>query len=356
MKKTALIEPFYTASHKYWADEIIDHSSHQITLFSLPGRHWKWRMHHSAITLATQVNNSNQQFDAFLVSDMMDLSLFKSLLKSTYKNIPVLFYFHENQLTYPFGKSKQEQTNHHYAWINFSSALVADQIAFNSAYNRSSFFEKLLPYLKQFPDFQPTDEIELLHKKSHVLHLGVDVPTLEKTTNSLTTILWNHRWEHDKNPELFFHSLFKLKEENISFQLVVLGESYSKYPPIFNEAKQRLANEIIHWGYAASKKDYWFWLNKCDLLPVTSNHDFFGISVVEAIKMGCPPLLPNRMSYPELIKKEFHEGVFYTSDNEFYDRLKKMIKNREPLHNILIKEFCWSEEINNYDNLLEMKN
>ena len=26
-------------------------------------------------------------------------------------------------------------------------------------------------------------------------------------------ILWNHRWEYDKNPEPFFQSLFRLKDE-----------------------------------------------------------------------------------------------------------------------------------------------
>ena len=109
-------------------------------------------------------------------------------------------------------------------------------------------------------------------------------------------ILWNHRWEYDKNPEEFFRALFALQEQGIEFELAVLGESYKKHPPIFSEAKTRLAEQIVHWGYAESFAEYAKWLWRADILPVTSIHDFFGISVVEAIYCGCTPLLPKRLA------------------------------------------------------------
>jgi hypothetical protein len=37
----------------------------------------------------------------------------------------------------------------------------------------------------------------------------------------------------------------------------------------------------------------------------TARHEFFGIGVVEAIACGCLPWLPDRLSYPELIPREF---------------------------------------------------
>ena len=36
--------------------------------------------------------------------------------------------------------------------------------------------------------------------------------------------------EHDKNPKLFFQTLYKLKDEGLDFRLVVMGESYSEVP------------------------------------------------------------------------------------------------------------------------------
>ncbi|TFG42538.1 MAG: hypothetical protein E4H43_03000 [Bacteroidia bacterium] len=37
----------------------------------------------------------------------------------------------------------------------------------------------------------------------------------------------------------------------------------------------------------------------------------FGISVIEAMLMGCVPLLPDRLSYPEILPEEFHEHFLY---------------------------------------------
>ena len=55
--------------------------------------------------------------------------------------------------------------------------------------------------------------------------------------NEIPILLWNHRWEYDKNPDAFFNALFQLKNKGIKFQLIVLGESYKNSPPIFKKAK-----------------------------------------------------------------------------------------------------------------------
>lgn len=360
--KILLIEPFFTGSHKQWAEGLGANSSHQITLMTLPGYHWKWRMHGAAVTLAQQFNNiPNKEFDLVLVSDMLDLAVFKALTAKFTATIPFAIYFHENQLTYPWSKSDMDvvlKRDNHYAFINYTSALCADVIFFNSAYHRDSFLHELPRFLDAFPDFQNKETVDNITKKSRVLHLAMDLQRfnkslpekLEKYPRCL--VLWNHRWEYDKNPEFFFDALITLHERGIDFRLAVLGEHFPQYPTIFDKAKATLNEKIVHWGYAANEQEYAEWLWKADLLPVTANQDFFGGSVVEAMYCNTVPLLPKRLAYPEHIPEQFQHTFFYHED-EFLVKLQKRIMDVKYLRAMNTQQWAekydWSNQIEVYD-------
>ena len=104
--KILIIEPYFEGSHKSWTLEFQKFSNHTIELLTLPGRHWKWRMHGGAITLAQQYNNLDFKPDAILTSDMLNLPLFKSIAKTD--KIPIIMYFHENQITYPWSPNDRD--------------------------------------------------------------------------------------------------------------------------------------------------------------------------------------------------------------------------------------------------------
>lgn len=125
---------------------------------------------------------------------------------------------------------------------------------------------------------------------------------------SRPVILWNHRWEHDKNPEEFFAALFTLQDSGCDFDLIVLGESFRQAPPIFAEARARLVGRIRQFGYAESPDQYAAWLKQGDVVVSTARHEFFGISVIEAVRAGCRPVLPDRLSYPGLFPAEYLYG------------------------------------------------
>ena len=129
--------------------------------------------------------------------------------------------------------------------------------------------------------------------------------------SKIPLIVWNHRWEFDKNPNDFFQALFILAERGIDFRVAVLGECFSKQPKEFILAREALGDRIVHFGYAESFADYAAWLWRTDILPVTSKQDFFGASVVEAIYCGCLPLLPRRLAYPEVLPVQQFAGCFY---------------------------------------------
>lgn len=356
--KILVVEPFYTESHRSWLDGFISNSSHEVEKLTLDGYHWKWRMHGAAVTLANKYIARRLQPDLILCSDMLDVNVFVGLLRQHIRNIPIGIYFHENQISYPWSpedKDTELGRDRHYGFINYTSALTADFVLFNSRYHQSSFLEGLHKFLSEFPDHQNLETIDIINDKSGVLPLGLDLkkfdPFIGKAIqpNEVPVILWNHRWEYDKGPELFFEVLFRLKEEGRKFKLMVLGKTYPRMPVIFDKAKQILKDEIIEWGYMENFEEYARCLSLADILPVTSNQDFFGISVAEAIYCRCFPLLPSRLSYPEHVRED---NCFYDNELELYEKLTKLLDDhpRKPAVDLTIIEgYDWKHQILRYD-------
>ncbi len=346
MQKILLLEPFFTGSHQSWAEGILRFSRHEVRILSLPGRHWKWRMHSGAVTLAKQFLQMDFQPDLILATDMLDFSTFLGLTRSKSTGVPTAIYFHENQITYPWSATDPDvslKRNNQYGFMNYTSALVADKIFFNSDYHRHSFVNALPSFLKQFPDYQEVENVDLIAKKCKTLYLGVNLKRFDsfKIADKFTEplLVWNHRWEYDKNPEGFFKALFRLKKEGITFKVAVLGERYKTSPAIFKKAEKELANEIVQFGKVKEFGDYAKWLWRADILPVSNKQDFFGQSVVEAMYCNCFPILPNRLAYPEHIPSHLHSTYFYDTDEAFYQLLKKAIQNIREIREETVQSF-----------------
>ncbi len=360
--KIAIIEPFYSGSHKQWLDGFMEHSSHDIDAYTLSGRYWKWRMHGAAVTLADKFLATDKNYDLILVTDMIDLAQFKARVSTRIKATPIWIYFHENQLAYPWSANDKDvklNRDLHYAWINICSAHLADRVVFNSRYNRDSFLNLGFRYLETLPDHQCSYMIDDIRQKSHILPLGLNLSELDHEPaldNREHVIIWNHRWEEDKNPNLFFETLMQLSAMHLPFQLIVLGKDYSRSPKIFELAKHRLSHHIRHWGYASDRRQYIQLLHQATILPVTSYHDFFGISVMEAAYCGCSLLMPNRMSYPDLFG---NIAQYYNSDEEFSEMLIKHLQAPVSTKNFeyknQLKTYDWQNIIYRYDAFFAME-
>lgn len=349
------LEPFYGGSHKYFTDGLIENSSHTFELLTLPDKFWKWRMRGAAIYFAEQIKDLTM-FDGIIVSNMLSLSDLKAVLGGSPP--PFILYFHENQILYPLSDGEKEDL--HYGFTDITSALCADHILFNSGFHRNAFINALKPFISRFPDKNPYWVIEKIESKSKVLYPGCYLETSAqnpKRSKNFPLIIWNHRWEHDKNPEDFFKALFQLKDEGIFFKLVVLGEQYHNSPEIFNEAKLRLKENIIHFGFIETYAEYKEWLLKGDIVISTSLQENFGISVIEAIGSGNFPLLPDRLSYRELILPNYHKLCIYKNQKDLMTKLKKLIRyyNREIVDDLRIQNlrFSWGKMKIEYDEFLE---
>lgn len=360
----ALIEPFFGGSHRAWAEGLKRHSQCEIELFGLSDRFWKWRMHGGAVTLAHMLLESQKQFDLILASDMLDASVFLAQIRQRYPAIPIVLYMHENQLTYPWSPTDPDVSRKrdvHYGYINYTSALAAEAVLFNSDYHRVGFLDACESMLRRFPDHQNLDSLKALIAKSRTLHLGLDLSFFDsckplKAEERPPLILWNHRWEYDKNPEGFFRMLFVLAAEGLDFEVAVLGECYSDCPEIFKEAEKTLNDRLLHFGFCESREAYAAWLWRADILPVTSCQDFFGISIVEACYCGAIPLLPNRLSYPELLPPKAQNDYLYDSEDELLSKMRGMLKEKKEFpENIRehVAQFDWKVQIKSYDHCFQ---
>jgi glycosyltransferase involved in cell wall biosynthesis len=314
-----VLEPYYGGSHRAFLAGLIHHLPYAFDLLTLPAHSWKWRMRlaapHFAGVLATDPQYAGKTFDRIFCSSLVDVAALRGLLPSHLRTVPLLTYFHENQFAYPM--QVPEARDVHFGLTNLTTALASDGLAFNSQYNLDSFLAGCKELLAKMPDMSLVGYEEAIRAKATILHPGLDFSEIdscpaERQTGRPPVLVWNHRWEHDKNPELFFNTLYAFAEQGVPFGLIVLGESFRSQPPVFTQARERLAERIIHFGYAEDRQEYCKLLCQGDIVVSTANHEFYGMAVLEAVRAGCRPLVPDRLAYRELFAPEFRyeDGAF----------------------------------------------
>lgn len=310
------LNPWHGGSHRAFLEGWMQHSRHDFTVLPLPPTKWKWRMRHAAVTFSRD-QTLHQSYDVLCCTDMLNLAEFRGLCPPEIRQLPAVAYFHENQLTYP--TQQADERDLHFAYSNLTTALAADAVWFNSAFHKDEFLSALPPFLRRMPDYSCLDSVADIEARSAIQSPGIDAPPVPlsgerkpaRPTGPIR-LVWVSRWEHDKNPELFFTALRELLDGGIEFRVSVLGESFRNSPACFAEARQWLSDRIDHWGFAADRSEYLRILRESHTVVSTAGHEFFGIAVIESVAAGCVPLVPDALAYPETLGSDprwFHDGT-----------------------------------------------
>lgn len=357
--RVALLEPFFGGSHRAAAEGWARHSRHDVRLEALPPRFWKWRMRGAALEFARRLEPRLAEVDVVFATALLDVAQLKALLPA---RVPTVLYFHENQVAYPPRPGEEAaERDLQFAFTNLASALAADRVGFNSTFQREAFGEALETLLRRMPDARPLWALDAIERKTSVVPLGVELSDLERraarTPDQPPLILWNHRWEYDKDPETFFRVLGRLADRQLAFRVAVAGECFGRVPAVFGRAREALGARVVQWGYLPSRSEYAALLARSDVVVSTALQENFGISLVEAAFAGAHPLAPRRLSYPEVIPAELHAACLYGDEGELEDRLAALLRGTASpvppaqLRALLVRH-RWEERAAAFDDLI----
>jgi len=321
-----LLSAYDAMSHKMWRRRLIDmFPKHNWTQLVLPPRHFNWRIRGNSLQWAlNEKDRLNQDYDLLIATSMVDLASLRGFIPSI-AGLPTLLYFHENQFVYPLG-STQRSNNVEPQLVPLYSALCADAIVFNSNYNRSTFLQGTKALLKKLPDQLSPELLERI-EKSEVIPVPLEEFPLEPaipapgSPRQILDVIWNHRWEYDKGPKLLLGLAEAMLAQRSLIRLHVVGQQFRSSPAEFEriaallqQHAAALAIDQGSFGFIESREDYIGLLRRCDVVLSTALHDFQGLAIQEACTLGCTPLVPDALVYPEYIDSEFRYS--FNGDNE----------------------------------------
>lgn len=321
------IEPFYGGSHRAFLDGLVRYSTHELSLLTLPDGEWRRRMRRGAQELAVRSRGLGGEFEFLVATDMLDLPVFLALTRPRFSGLPIMLYFHENQLTYP--RLQGTKFNSWFGAMNYLSACVADVVAFNSEFHRQDFLAALRTLDGQPNNWLATGLVDEIETKSVVLPVGVELEWLDwervPRPDGPPIILWNHRWEFDKAPEMFVRTVVGLARDDVPFRLAVAGERGNNPSQELVGLAGLLPGRVHHSGFVQDRRAYARLLWESAIAVSTTRHEFFGVGMVEALYCGCFPLAPAQFNYPHLVPEVLHSRALFESEEEFRNKLRALL-------------------------------
>lgn len=351
--RVLVVSPYHGGSHAAWAEGYARHTVHDVTLLTAPARFWKWRMYGAATSLAREVDDRP---DVVVATDMVDLPAFLGRARRYLADVPAVLYLHENQITYPLADGAPDDAS--YGFLNWRSMEAADEVWVNSSFHRDAVAEALPGLLRRFPDERHDDWVDEVLARTRVVPVGVEVADLPIGPRAdPPLVVWNHRWEYDKDPEAFIAALDAVVD--LPWRVALLGESFRNDPTEFAAARDRWAERVVAYGHV-DRAEYAGLLGEATVAVSTARQEFFGIAAMEAAAAGALPLLPNRLSYPTVVPERFHGPVLYEDQADLVDRLRSVLTDPasalatvDSLADEVRSRYGWETIAPDYDRRLE---
>jgi len=294
--KILLLSAYRSDSHAAWADWLQQQPQVDWRVLELPGRYFRWRIRGNPLSWQMPLSEILQHWqpDRVLATSMVDIATLRGICPAL-ASVPVDYYFHENQFAYPV--SHQQHSSLDPQMVQIYGALAADRLLFNSHFNRDTFLAGIDQLMAKMPDQKPDALAQMLLPKCQWLPVPVEaIHHDQRSVEGL--IVWNHRWEYDKAPQRFVEILRRLKHRGVSFSLALLGHRATRTPEALQTIVAEFADDIVVNG-RVSRDEYCSWLGRAQVVVSTADHEFQGISMLEASSAGAVPVVPDDLCYAE---------------------------------------------------------
>ena len=215
------------------------------------------------------------------------------------------------------------------SYRNWTSMVAADHVFVNSAFHRDALFGALPEVLGRPPDHRHDHLLDEVRARASLLPVGVDVAAVRPGRDVVDDdgppiLLWSHRWDNDKAAELFLRALRRLDREGMDFRVAMVGANARADPRQLVEAEEHFGERVVHAGHLP-RADYVDLLGRSSVVVSTAVHEFFGVAMVEAMAAGAVPLLPDTLSYPEIVPPRYHDAVLYGAYGDMVRRLHDVL-------------------------------
>ena len=294
------MESFDRGSHRQFRKVLTQHSGHNWHWITNDAAPWKWSMRLGGLL---PLGNYPQP-DLFFCTSLLDVAVARTQLEAEIeKRVPTVLYMHENQVEYPDGPEREaDQRDVHFALTNLNSIFSADLVLWNSRWNLESFLSGLVQILQPCRGIPFGDLEQRIRARSNVAWCPVEVPIPKLQSpvepSDLPLVVWPHRHEHDKGPDLLLE--LARSHRALSIRWALLGERFARVPDAMKRFREEFADSIVFDDFP-NRRIYESIIGTADWVCSTARHEFFGLSVVEAMYAGCLPWVPSGLSYRELL-------------------------------------------------------
>ena len=214
---------------------------------------------------------------------------------------------------------------------------MCDGVFVGSDYSKESIVDRLLYFI-------PPKEAQLIYERIYAFGMPLNFRELQKhyKQEKKKIILFPHRPDIEKNPDKFI---------NVMRGLSLIWEQFDDYKIIFSTCKKRYLSQDTWINALISnfKKDYknveikenlpkeayYNLLSESSLVISTTSEENFGYCVVEALALGCPVLMPNDFSHPEIVN--YNTDYLYNTYDELFEKIPKILE--KPIKTKELKEY-----------------